>query len=78
MGMVYAAEDHRLNRRIALKFLAPHLVGYGQNRERFVKEARPRRRSAIPTCARSMRLVTRMAAPTSSWPFSKEKLSPNE
>jgi serine/threonine protein kinase len=39
MGIVYCAEDSRLNRRVALKFLAPHLVGYGQNRERFVKEA---------------------------------------
>jgi len=39
MGIVYHAEDSRLNRRVALKFLAPHLVGYGQSRERFVKEA---------------------------------------
>ena len=39
MGLVYGAQDIRLNRQVAVKFLAPHLVGYGQNRQRFVKEA---------------------------------------
>jgi serine/threonine protein kinase len=39
MGIVYCARDTRLNRLVALKFLAPHLVGYGHDRDQFVREA---------------------------------------
>ena len=39
MGVVYRAQDTRLNRVVALKFLAPHLVGYGKDREQFFQEA---------------------------------------
>ncbi|HEY3840593.1 MAG TPA: protein kinase, partial [Bryobacteraceae bacterium] len=39
MGIVYRARDSQLNRCVALKFLAPHLVGYGRNRAQFLKEA---------------------------------------
>lgn len=39
MGIVYCAQDTRLNRLVALKFLAPHLVGYGEDRAQFVREA---------------------------------------
>jgi len=40
MGEVYLAQDSRLNRRVALKFLAPRLVGDPRFRNRFMLEAR--------------------------------------
>ena len=39
MGEVYLAEDRRLGRRVALKFLAPHVDADAEARERLVREA---------------------------------------
>ena len=39
MGEVYLAEDTRLKRKIALKFLPPHLIVDKESRERFEREA---------------------------------------
>ncbi len=40
MGMVFLAEDTRLNRKVALKFLPPIATASRQKRERFRQEAR--------------------------------------
>jgi len=40
MGEVYLATDTKLDRQVALKFLAPALVGTSVDRERFLREAR--------------------------------------
>ena len=38
-GMVYKAEDTRLRRHVAIKFLSPHLTRDKEANERFIHEA---------------------------------------
>jgi serine/threonine protein kinase len=40
MGIVHKAKDVRLGRFVALKFISPGLIGRGDVRERFLREAR--------------------------------------
>jgi len=40
MGVVYKAEDTRLGRTVALKFLHPHAVSHDDSRQRFEREAK--------------------------------------
>ena len=40
MGVVYKAEDTRLDRTVALKFLSPHLLESEEARQRFLHEAK--------------------------------------
>ena len=40
MGVVYQAQDTKLDRTVALKFLASHLVQDGELRKRFEREAK--------------------------------------
>ena len=48
MSEVYLAEDSRLGRRVALKFLSPHLCSDQSCRERFLREAQTAARLAHP------------------------------
>ena len=40
MGVVYKAEDTNLDRTVALKFLAPHLLESDEHKQRFLREAK--------------------------------------
>ena len=40
MGVVYKAEDTNLDRTVALKFLAPHLLESEEHKQRFLREAK--------------------------------------
>ncbi len=40
MGVVYQAQDLRLDRLVAIKFLPPHLTACDESRQRFLQEAK--------------------------------------
>ncbi len=70
MGVVYLADDLKLKRKVALKFLPPHLSTAEEANQRFIQEAQSA--STTPTFGRFMRLdERRMVICSSRWRTTK-------
>ena len=69
MGVVYKAEDTRLKRFVALKFLSPAMLGGEGMRERFVQEAQAASGLSRfrPVSRTFSALITMTKSPVSTW-----------
>ena len=73
MGVVYKAEDTKLNREVALKFLPPHLTANETEKKRFLQEAQATARLNHPKFALYMKLVRLMVSLLLLWNWLKDK-----
>ncbi len=76
MGVVYKAQDTKLERTVALKFLTAHLLEDEEGRAHFIREAKAAASLDHPNiCTVSMKSMRSKVRLSSRWPTSRAKPS---